>query len=51
MGMGSPDNRRKADDSCRALCVGRSLSKFLRDKQLVRFVMRGPTGRRTIMKL
>src|SRR6185437_15712802 len=36
MGMGSPDNRRKADDSCRALCVGRIVSDFLRDKQLVR---------------
>ena len=37
MGMGSPDNRRKADDSCRALCVGRSMSELLHDKQLVRF--------------
>ena len=27
MGMGSPDNRREADDSCQALCVGRSLLK------------------------
>jgi len=35
--MGSPDNRRKADDSCQALRAGRSLSKLHRDKQLVRF--------------
>lgn len=27
MGMGSPDDRRRADDSCQALCVGRSMSK------------------------
>jgi hypothetical protein len=26
MGMGSPDNRREADDSCQAPCVGRSVS-------------------------
>src|SRR3954454_9308467 len=25
MGMGSPDNRREADDSCQAPCVGRSV--------------------------
>jgi hypothetical protein len=29
--MGSPDNRRKADDSCRALGVGRSMSALLHD--------------------
>ena len=34
--MGSPDNRRKADNSCRALCAGRSMFELLRDKQLVR---------------
>src|SRR5437879_12973225 len=35
MGMGSPDNRRKADDSYQALCVGRSMSALLHPKQLV----------------
>jgi len=34
--MGSPDNRRKADDSCQALRVGRSMSDFLHDKHWVR---------------
>src|SRR6266702_5934134 len=35
MGMGSPDNRREADDSCQALCVGRSMSELLHCTQLV----------------
>ena len=32
--MGSPDNRREADDSYQALCVGRSMSELLHRKQL-----------------
>ena len=34
MGMGSPDNRREADDSCQALCVGSSMSELLHRRQL-----------------
>jgi hypothetical protein len=30
--MGSPDNRRKADDSCQAPCVGGSMSGFFHDR-------------------
>src|SRR5215813_4406577 len=36
MGMGSPDNRRKADDSCQALRVGGSMFSVLHDKHCVR---------------
>jgi hypothetical protein len=50
-GWGSPDNRRKADDSCQALCVGGSVSSFFHDRQLVQRFALSETAARMVFAL